>query len=471
MTQWLDIIRTQYLRLPPSVKAAVAPAIRIVPFSVRFGATYRKIRKALVRSETDAQFVQEYQLSTLRQLLQRTYKGSSHFSPLMKARFGSNFDPSTFTMGDLSSFPILTKAQIIDDPEAFLVAESGDYDIRSTSGSSGRAPARIYLDRGRSVREMAFLHHIWSRIGYRLGDGRAVMRDYGGHTAVIKNTWRYDPSLRELWLSPFHLNEATIDQYLQLLHQYQVRFLYSYPSALSIVARQALRRRWKAPLSLRGILAGSESLFSHQRQLIEKSFGVPIMGHYGMSERVAIAGEIISSPGTYEFEPLYGVVELVDDDGKPVTVPGLRGRLVSTGLFSQAMALIRYDIGDRATLVRAGAPENQFRLRVCDIRSKWNQEMVVGYDGQKIPVTSLDPENYFGIFKEYQYVQSVPGQAVFRVVPCLGVTETEVDAAVNAFRERVRGVVDFKLEIVPHIPVGLTGKRQFVLQQIPNADD
>jgi phenylacetate-CoA ligase len=94
---------------------------------------------------------------------------------------------------------------------------------------------------------------------------------------------------------PIPLNEATIDQYLQLLHQYQVRFHYSYPSALSIMVRQALRRRWKPPLSLGGILTGSETLFSHQRQLIEKCLGVPIMGHYGMSERVAIAGEIIGS--------------------------------------------------------------------------------------------------------------------------------------------------------------------------------
>jgi phenylacetate-CoA ligase len=469
--QLLDTMRTQYLRLPSSVKAAIAPALRIIPFSARFGRTYKKIREDIARSETDAQFVQQYQLSALRQLVHRASSRSAHFSPLIRARLGSIFDPSTFTIDDLSALPILTKAEIIEKPASFLIADAGDYDVRSTSGSSGRPPAKIYLDRGRSVREMAFLHHIWSRIGYRLGDGRAVLRDYTGHTAREKRTWRYDPSLRELWLSPFQLNEATIDQYLELFHRYEIRFLYSYPSALSIVARQALRRQWKPPRCLRGILAGSESLFSHQHRLIEKCFGVPVMGHYGMSERVAIAGEIVASPETYELEPLYGVVELVDDDGEPVTIPGRRGRLISTGLFSQAMALIRYDTGDRATLVRSATSKNQFRMRVCDIRSKWNQEIVVGYDGQKIPVTSLDPENYFGILKEYQYVQSIPGRAVFRVVPCAGVTKAEVDTAVKAFRERVRGVIDFELEIVPDIPVGLTGKRNFVLQEIPDAGD
>lgn len=470
MSQLIDVMRTQYLRLPASVKAAIAPAFSILPFSARFGRNYKNIREDIARSETDAHFVQQYQLSILRLLISRASIRSRHFTPLIRKHFGPTFDPSTFTIGDLSSLPILTKAEIIDDPESFLIAEPGNYDIRSTSGSSGRAPAKIYLDRGRSVREMAFLHHIWSRIGYRLGDGRAVLRDYAGHSG-LKTTWRYDPSLRELWLSPFQLNEPTIDLYLELLDRYQVRFLYSHPSALSIVARQVLRRQWKPPSSLRGILAASESLFSHQHQLIEKCFGVPAMAHYGMSERVAIAGEVVGSPGVYEFEPLYGMVELLDDSGQPVTAPGRRGKLVSTGLFSQAMALIRYDTGDRATLVRSATPENRFRMRVSNIRSRWNQEFVIGYDGQKIPVISLDQENYFGIFKEYQYVQSVPGLAVFRVVPCAGVSKTEVNRAVDTFRDKVRGIIDFELEIVPDIPTGLTGKRNFVLQQIPNAYD
>jgi phenylacetate-CoA ligase len=471
VNELLDILRTQYLRLPASIKAVIGPVLSIAPLSVRFGRTYITIRGEISRSETDAQFVRQYQLSALRQLLRQASERSRHFSLIIKERFGLGFDPFNFTMSDLSSLPILTKTEIIDDPEGFLIAEADDYDIRSTSGSSGNPPARIFLDRGRSVREIAFLHHIWSRIDYRQGDGRAVLRDYGGNIPSARNTWRYDPALRELWLSPFHLTENVMDQYLQLLHDYKVRFIFSYPSALNILARHAIRRRWKPPRSLRGILAASETLFTDQRKRLIECFKVQVIAHYGMSERVAIAGEVAGNPDLYEFEPLYGVVELVDDEGKPVTTPGQRGRLISTGLFNKAMALIRYDTGDRATLVRAGKPENAFRLQVCDIRSRWNQEFVVGYDGQKIPIISLDQENHFGIFTEYQYAQSIPGKAVFRVVLCNGVTKAQVDATVSSLQEKVRGVVDFDLEVVSHIPVGSTGKRDVVLQQIPDSAD
>ncbi len=469
VSRLLDILRTQYLRLPPSFKAVIAPILSTVPLSLRFGRTYRKIRREISLSETDAKFVQQYQLTAVRKLLQQASQRSRHFSPLIKARFGSGFDPSTFTMDDLSSLPILTKTDIINDPEGFLIAEAGDYDTRSTSGSSGRPPAKIFLDRGRSVREIAFIHHIWSRIGYRLGDGRAILRDYGGNTA--KNSWQYDRALRELWLSPYHLTETIMDRYLQLLHDYKVRFILGYPSALSILARHAMRRQWKPPPSLRGVVAASETLFSYQRKLLNECFGVPVISYYGMTERIAIAGEIVGSPDVYEFEPLYGVVELIDDAGKPVTTPGQRGRLISTGLFNKAMALIRYDTGDRATLVRLSAPQNCFRLRVSDVRSRWNQEFVIGHEGQKIPVIALDTENHFGIFTEYQYVQSVPGKAVLRVVLCKGVAQERVDAAVNTLREKVLGIVDFNLEVVSHISAGSTGKRGFVLQQIPNSID
>ncbi len=464
-------MRTQYLRMPRPVKSLIAPVLNFVPHSIRFGKTYKKLREEIARSETDSQFVEQHQLEALRNLLRRTSERSRHFSSVIKSSFGSGFNPAIFSMKNLSSLPILTKAEIANDPEAFLIADAGDYDIRSTSGSSGRPPAQIYMDRGRSVREMAYLHHIWSRIGYQLGDGRAVIRDYGGFIASAENTWRYDPALRELWLSPFHLTESVMDQYLELLHRYQVRFIFAYSSSLYILGRHAARRQWKPPSSLRGLLPASETLFSYQRELLARCFGVPILSHYGMSERVAIAGEISQCAGTYEFEPLYGLVELVDEKGDAVRNPGKRGRLVSTGLFNKAMALIRYDTGDRATLVQSASRENKFRLRVSDIRSRWNQEFVVGYDGQKIPVIGLDRENYFGIFNEYQYVQSVPGKATLRVVPCMGATKAELHAVVSTFQDLVRGVVDIDLEIVSSIPVGLTGKRNFVQQQLSIVDD
>jgi phenylacetate-CoA ligase len=465
----LDVIRSRYFRLPPLLKSFIAPILMAVPISIRYGETYRSVGKHAVRSETDAQFVHHWQLSTLRQILQLASRKSRYFSSQIQARFGSPFDFRNFNLEDLSSLPILTKAVVSSDPEAFCLAEAGDYDVDFTSGSSGRPPMKLYLERARNVREIAFLHHIWSRIGYRLGDGRAILRDYAANIPLKGVTWRYDAPLRELWLSPFHLNETTMDRYLELLHVYQVKYLYGVPSAIHVLARHASARCWEPPRSLRGVISASETVFSHQRRIIRTAFRVPVLSYYGMSERVALAGELVNQPGSYEFEPLYGIVELVDNSGHAITEIGKRGRLVCTGLFNKAMSLVRYDTGDRATLVRIATPENCYRMQVRDIRSRWNQEFVIGRNNEKVSMVNLHED--IGIVSDYQYVQSCAGLATIRVVPCSGVTQAELENLLNRIQKPVQGVIDLQMECVSSIPSGRTGKRKFVDQQIPLASD
>jgi phenylacetate-CoA ligase len=434
----------------------------------RFGRTYRETRDAIRRSQVDAEFTWNYRLSALRDVVGRAVRRSRHFGPVFENVYGASFDAQRIEPEQLTRLPVLTKTDIVTSPTNFLVCDTG-YDVRTTSGSSGRPPAKLFLDQGRSVREMAFLHHIWSRIGYELGDGRAIICDYGGFFAVDDRTWQYDSALRELWLSPYNLSEAEMDRYLDLLGRYKVRFLYGVPSAVSVLAGHAERRGWHPNPELRGVLTASETLFAHQRKRISRSLGgIPILSFYGLSERVAIAGELVEEPDTYEFEPLYGLVELVDDAGQPVTRTGERGRIVCTGFFSRAMSLIRYDTGDRAELVEPADRGNCFRLRLRGIRSRWSQEYVVGRNGERISVVNLDLEHYYGVFSEYQYRQSAPGHVLLRVVPCSGVGRDEIERVVDAIRDRVRGVMKLDVDVVSALPAGLTGKRPFVDQRIPD---
>jgi phenylacetate-CoA ligase len=434
--------------------------------SVRFGNTYQHVRETIRRSETDADFTRACRASALSEVLHRASLRSRHYARLF-GKYGPSFDVKRSVLDQLQSLPILSKQEIIASPEDFLVAEPGKYDVRTTSGSSGRPPAKVFLDRDRSVREMAFLHHLWSRIGYRLGDGRAILSDYAGLAPVGAKTWRFDRALRELWLSPYNLSEVEMDRYLNLLKRYEVHFLYGVPSALTILALQARRRGWQPPSSLRGVITASESLFAHQRNTISQSFGqIPVLAYYGMSERVGIAGELPGQPDTYEFEPLYGAAELVDDAGQPVSRIGERGRIVCTGFFNKAMALIRYDTGDHAELVEPALHENCYRLQVRGIRSRWNQEYIIGANGEKISIINLDLENYFGVYSEYRYIQTTPGKAVLQVVPCRGASEAAITDVVTQIRRRVPNVVEIDLEVVEALAPGPRGKRRLVDQRI-----
>lgn len=461
----LDAMRSHYFKLPPSLKVLCRPLLMAIPVSARYGNTYWMIRRQAARSETDAEFVRQYQLSALGQLLRLASSKSTFFSTPIRATFGTNFRSDDLNFSDLQSMPILTKADVNENPQAFCIGTAGDYDIDFTSGTSGQQPMKLFLERDRRVREIAFLHHIWSRVGYRLGDGRAVLRDYAANFPSHGKTWRYDAPLRELWLSPFHLNKSTMDQYLSLLHTFQVKYLWGLPSAISTLARHALTRRSKISGSLRGVITASETLFSHQRQLIHDCFRVPVSTYFGLSERIALAGEVLDQPDIFEFEPLYGIAELLDDFGRPITKIGQRGRLVSTGLFNKAMALIRYDTGDRATLVAAATAENCYRLRVSNIRSRWNQDFVVGRNNERISVVDLYHDS--GFIADHQYVQSARGFATIRVMPYSWTTAADLEHAITDIRRRVEGVLDLQMEVVDAIPSGRTGKRKCVIQNIP----
>ena len=246
----LDAMRSHYFKLPPSLKLLCRPLLMAIPVSARYGNTYWTVRRQATRSETDAEFVRQYQLSALGQLLQLASSKSAFFSTLIQETFGPTFGPNDFNISALQSMPVLTKADVNKNPQAFCIGTEGDYDIDYTSGTSGNPPMTLFLERGRGVREIAFLHHIWSRIGYRLGDGRAILRDYARYFPSDGKTWDYDAPLRELWLSPFHLNKSTMDQYLKLLGAYRVKYLWGLPSAISTLARHALTRRAKTPGSL-----------------------------------------------------------------------------------------------------------------------------------------------------------------------------------------------------------------------------
>jgi phenylacetate-CoA ligase len=462
-----DVLRTRYVRLPHFVKAGASPVVSLLPMGMRYGRAYQKLRQQLNLSSARPDLARLLQLGALRTMIETVQQKSVFYRERLAKAFGGPVDSRSFDLSDLAYLPVIGREEVAADPESLLVVERRAADLRQTSGSSGRPPLRIYLDRDRSVREMAFLHHIWSQAGYKLGDGRAILRDYSGNIPTATRKWRYDRALRELWLSPFDLREEVMDEYLALLHRFEVRWLYGVPSALNVLANHARRRDWCVPSCFKGVLPASETLFDNQRKSIAEAFGRrPILPFYGLSERVAIAGEILGEPQIYAFEPLYGITELIDGEGAPVGRVGQRGRIVATGFISSAMPLIRYQTGDYAELVAPASAETGYKLRVKAIASRWSQEFVFGSRGEPISVISLDSENYADVIRDYQYYQDTLGQVVLRLVLCKGVSAERLEATLRPVHARVAGVLGISVAIVDRLPVGPTGKRAFVEQKL-----
>jgi phenylacetate-CoA ligase len=456
-----DAARGAYARAPLWLRSTAGQLMAQVPTDVLYGPAYRSVSSDIDRAATDERFCASRRERLLRDALIRASRATAYSSRL-----------ATIDLEDVRPFdvlerlPVLERAAVAHDPAAYLCRPAASMDLVTTGGTGG-TPLSFYLDRDRSPREWAFINAVWSAAGYRPGDRRAVLRgiEFGGRG----RTSSWDPALRELALSPFELTNDVMSQHLELLTTYRIQWIHGYPSAVSALCAFGANVHWQPPETMKGVLLISEPVYAHQRHLIQNVLpGRPILPFYGQSERVAIAREMASAPDTYEFEPLYGIAELLDDYGQRVATQGGRGRLVGTGFISRGMPLLRYDTGDSAELVEHPGPANGHRLIVRSIWGRWPQEFLVGRAGNLISMTALNIHSTaYSTVRQFQFYQDTPGVAVMRVVPLDDGDTSPGELLLREFAAKVSRVLELRVQVVSSLETTIRGKQAFIDQRLP----
>lgn len=465
----LNRLRTAYVHLPPPARNVLSRVLALVPIRYRYGRTYFQYRAFIARADTDPDFVARWRRQHLGALLEAARR-SRYWSAVLEANGLAGASVEAFEAG-LERLPILTKDDVRAHLTDLLSRPASSLDQVSTSGSSG-TPLVTYLDRGRSAKEWAFVQASWARAGFAPDDVRAVFR--GIHLGdVDAKPWEFEPSLRELRLSPFHLTDAWMQRYCALIRQHRATFLHGYPSAIGIFSNFVLRTDQRADQravreQVRGVLCASEALLPHQRELMARAFpNARITSFYGMSEKVLFASGDPDDPGAFDMSPLYGVAELVDDEGRRVVEPGRRGRIVGSGLLFHGMPLIRYDTGDAATLVEPATERNGFRMRVRDIVGRRSQEFLVGRGGELISMTAINIHSpAYARMRAFQFSQTEPGRAVLNVVPAPGCAREDVQPFLDEISAKIGASLSFEIVVTDALRQNSRGKTKFIEQKI-----
>ncbi|HEV7275825.1 MAG TPA: hypothetical protein VGN80_06035 [Devosiaceae bacterium] len=464
----MDVARGAYARSPVLVRRSLAPLVSLVPTKLKFGGTYRTWRERIQRAAADPAYADECRTAALRSLLRKAHAGSPFYRQWIDRAFGPQFDLSTARYSDLARLPVLTKKVLRDAGDQALAVTKWEVDRSFTSGSNGERPFRFYLDRDRSAREMAFVYNNWARIGFGEDQSKIVLRDFGlDPKGRYLSEW--EPALRELRLSVFPMTREDVERYLDLIDQFEVRYLYGYPSSIELLCRRMHQLGRTPKLPFKGILPISEPLYEHQRRAISAVLGdVPIAMFYGLSEKALFADEVLGQPGVYDFNPIYGAAELVDEDGAVITEPGTEGRVVGTGFLSTAMPFIRYDTEDRARLVALPGATNGYRLRVDKLIPRRKPDFLISKEGNRvvtIAFTSEDLRDFQGI-DEYQFYQDTPGKCIIRYIATPDGTEADALSFAADFHKRAHGAIDFSVQRVERLAGGPAGKRAWIEQRI-----
>lgn len=254
---------------------------------------------------------------------------------------------------DLRRLPLLEKAAIRSAPDSLLdPAWRGRLNVQVTTGSSG-VPLKVLRSRGAAAHGRAAQMRGRGWFGIRQGDREML---YGGLALESLGRTRarvIDALMNRVRLDPFDLSDRVLDETLDRIRRRRPDFLYGYPSALALLAAQALRRGGGRGLGLRLVQTSSERLYDHRRTLIQDAFGCRVADEYGAAETSILAMEC--PEGGLHQATENALVEILDAGGAPVP-PGTEGEIVVTDLNNLAAPLVRYRIGDRGRTLSRPCP-------------------------------------------------------------------------------------------------------------------
>jgi phenylacetate-CoA ligase len=342
-------------------------------------------------------------------------------------------------------------------------------DYTSTGGSSG-PPLGFYIGAERSGFEYAYLVASWERAGFRLGTPLASLRGRLVKADARGFYYEYDPLLRHHYYSNLHMTDEHVSGYLEHIAGIGPCFLHLYPSSAAALAKCVRRTGIQPPPNVRGILAGSENVYPEQRRMVTATLNYRYFSWYGLTEKVVLAAECEHSD-RYHVWPTYGLFELLDDDGNPVTTPGQRGEIVGTSFINTVVPFIRYRTGDYATYVADHCPAcKREHALISDIRGHRTQEVLVARDGSLVTWTAVNVhDDTFDRVLQFQFYQDTPGRAVLHIVPAAGFGAAEQGRIQSRIGRKLDQQLEVDLRLVESIPPTRSGKAMYVDQRIAAA--
>jgi phenylacetate-CoA ligase len=248
--------------------------------------------------------------------------------------------------------------------------------------------------------------------------------------------------------------------YVDKLTEIRPALIIGYPSSLHALATYCTRHGITT-VRPRLVITTAETLLDLQRQVIEEAFGCRVADQYGSTEMVHFVSQC--EAGGYHVHPEHGIVEIVDATGRRAP-PGVRGEVVCTGLVNRSMPLIRYRLGDQATLADGRCPCGRAFPLLREIHGR-NEDVVFTADGR--PLGRLDPvfKGAEGI-EETQIVQSDVDSLDIYVVASDRFTAIEQSKLAEQLRSRIGDGTALKFHRVPSIAREGNGKFRAVVSRV-----
>ncbi|UCH14159.1 MAG: phenylacetate--CoA ligase family protein [Bacteroidales bacterium] len=439
--------------------------LKLATTSLKYLPYYLKTKRFLKKTEYNSkEEIEAKQLRLLKRIIEHSYKNVPYYHDLFNRE---NISPDDIKkLEDIKKIPYLTKDIIRENIDRIISPTVPKKYIKNVlSGGTSGLPLEFYLDkRTSSPIEMAYIQHLWKRIGFKLYDRCIVLRGEALSVKEDKKYWKMNRSINWLSMSSFHINDQTFSIYLDKINSFKPKFIIAYPSVIYLLA--VLFKRYDIPpiKSLKAIILSSESVYESQRKYIENVFNTRAFSYYGLSEKCCIAAECENST-FYEFAPYYGFVEYINQDEEWCTKEDEKGEIVATSFNNYAFPFIRYKTGDTCIFTNKKQTERNWPV-IKQIIGR-AQEFLVDRTNSVVTFTCHD-EPFYTIIKKinaYQFHQDKPGEIKVLIENIEPLDETELSKVKEELNDYYKDIA-FTFETEKSIARTKSGKLKYLIQNL-----
>jgi phenylacetate-coenzyme A ligase PaaK-like adenylate-forming protein len=361
----------------------------------------------------------------------------------------------------LADWPVLEKERVRANPKRFHSGPMWFTVSGATSGTTGK-PLTLRRSLPSVAYEQAVIDTFLEQGGISLRDCRAaVLR--GDDVKPIQDRappfWRVTNGGQRMVFSANHLDEATLPHYLQALREFEPDVLLAYPSVLESLCSLMFARG--ETLRIPMTECASEALSAATCDIARRVLNTRVLTHYGQAERVAWAQ---GSPELgFRFVPTYSINELrYVETEKDADVY----ELIGTGLWNDAMPLIRYRTGDQVRLRKGSDP-----LAVAAGRETFlgvigrSGDYLVAPSGARLVGIDHIPRGVPNLIRA-QFIQESPEDVTMLVVPAPGFGEEQRRLLLANARRKLPPSMRLRIETTSLLRRTSSGKTPLVMSDL-----
>jgi phenylacetate-CoA ligase len=313
----------------------------------------------------------------LRQLVRRAVERS----PWHRERLAS-VDISTLTVADLSSLPVMTKSDLMDNFDDIVTDRRLTLDVCERHVDGLRADAylldefHVVASGGSSGQRGVFVYGwdawaiCYSSIARFPARDRTLHPELASRPPVVAtvaaaNLSHISAAVGATFSTPDRPRHSIpvsqpMEQIVERLNHLQPTTLMGYSSFLPRLATAARTQRLR--IAPQRVVAISEPLLPEVRADLEATWGVPVASGYGMSEGLFVG---FCGHGSHLPDDLC-LLEPVSADGMPVEEGATSAKVYVTNLYNHVVPLIRFEVTDEIAVLGGPCPCGSAFRRIAD---------------------------------------------------------------------------------------------------------